>query len=114
MGGRTAPMFRSPAGPGNSAAEPRQASFIDSAYCNVYNCFIIKCFSRRRHSRRRRPRLPERPIEMQTAYNPQSSDTERLARFGEAIDAIRARVEADLGQMDVDHVERVRALSTAL
>ncbi|WP_437945481.1 fatty acid desaturase [Sorangium sp. So ce296] len=39
---------------------------------------------------------------------------ERLRRFGEAIDAIRARVEAELGEEDVDYVRRVDAFSRAM
>ncbi len=41
-------------------------------------------------------------------------DSERWRRFGERLDAIRRRVEAQLGKEDVTHVKRMRALSTAM
>jgi fatty acid desaturase len=45
---------------------------------------------------------------------PESDDAERLRRFGERLDAIRARVEAELGATDVAHVKKLRAFSTAM
>lgn len=43
-----------------------------------------------------------------------SQRKQRLQRFAEAIDAIRQRVEARVGQEDVDHVRRVNALSRGM
>lgn len=42
------------------------------------------------------------------------SREERLRRFGEAIDAIRTRVEAQIGPEDVAHVRRVNRFSRAM
>jgi hypothetical protein len=39
---------------------------------------------------------------------------ERLLAFGEAIDAIRSRVEADLGPAEVAHVKRVNRFSRGM
>jgi linoleoyl-CoA desaturase len=44
----------------------------------------------------------------------EAEERERLAHFGARLDAIRARVEAELGATDVAHVKRVRAFSTAM
>lgn len=42
-----------------------------------------------------------------------SEDQERLRRFGEALDALHARVKAEVGEDDVRHVRRMRAVSIA-
>jgi linoleoyl-CoA desaturase len=41
-------------------------------------------------------------------------EADRLRRFGEAIDAIRTRVEAQLGDEDVDNVKRIDRFSRAM
>lgn len=41
-------------------------------------------------------------------------DAERLRAFGARLDAIRARVERDLGAADVEHIKKVRAFSRAM
>jgi fatty acid desaturase len=40
-------------------------------------------------------------------------DLERLRRFGDALDALKARIEAEVGEDDVRHVRRMRAISIA-
>jgi hypothetical protein len=42
-----------------------------------------------------------------------SEDLERLRRFGDALDALKARIEAEVGEDDVRHVRRMRAISIA-
>ncbi len=42
------------------------------------------------------------------------ADAERLRRFGERLDAIRTRVEAEIGAVDVAHIQRTRAFSRAM
>ncbi len=39
------------------------------------------------------------------------SDEERLREFGEAIDAVRAKIEAKIGKEDVDYIKQMRLLS---
>jgi linoleoyl-CoA desaturase len=46
--------------------------------------------------------------------NPQPADDERLKSFGEAIDAIRDRVEAKVGAEDVAYVRKMNAFSRAM
>jgi linoleoyl-CoA desaturase len=41
-------------------------------------------------------------------------DRDRLKRFGEALDALKTRVESDLGPKDVEHIRRMRAFSTTM
>ncbi len=43
-----------------------------------------------------------------------ASEPERLASFGRAIDALRREIEAELGEADVAHIERIRRLSRRL
>jgi NADPH-dependent stearoyl-CoA 9-desaturase len=43
----------------------------------------------------------------------EDDDRERLRRFGEALDALHARVKAEVGDDDVRHVKRLRAVSIA-
>lgn len=54
--------------------------------------------------------LPEAPRPAPRAVDRK----ERLRRFGEAIDAIRDRVEAEVGDEDVRHVRRVNAFSRGM
>lgn len=42
------------------------------------------------------------------------SDEERLRKFGEAIDAIRTKIEAKIGKEDVDYIKRVDRFSRAM
>jgi NADPH-dependent stearoyl-CoA 9-desaturase len=43
-----------------------------------------------------------------------AAERERLRRFAERLDAIRARVEAEIGAVDVAHIRRTRAFSRAM
>src|SRR5258708_1730451 len=42
------------------------------------------------------------------------SEAERLRRFGEAIDEIRKRVEAQVGEEDVTYIKRLQRFSRAM
>ena len=44
----------------------------------------------------------------------QMEDSERFRRFGQEIDAIRARVEAKVGAEDVAHVKQIDRFSRAM
>jgi hypothetical protein len=47
------------------------------------------------------------------AHDNPIGEAERLRRFGAAIDAIRARVEAEVGEEDVAYIRRMRGFSQA-
>jgi linoleoyl-CoA desaturase len=62
------------------------------------------------------PSIPREPLTSPTASSPAAwaSERERYASFQRAIDDIRQRVEAQLGEEDVTYIRRVQAFSKAM
>src|SRR5258706_6749090 len=64
---------------------------------------------------RQNPTTQARPgVAFPAAREADPIESERMKRFGAALDAIKARVEASLGKVDADHIKRVRRFSTAM
>src|SRR5262245_24352439 len=60
---------------------------LDSQHCNGYDWYMTSCIPKDRHT---------------------------LQRFGEAIDAIRERTEAQIGKEDVSYIRRMNVFSRAM
>src|SRR5205807_229335 len=87
-----------------SAAQPAQGSIaatltrlhLDTDYCHSYNCLISNC--------------PTPEMTMPALQDPDlftERSVSKYRQFGQELDEIRRRVEAEIGDEDVRHLNKV-------